>query len=533
MLVADGLSGVECPLVGLHGQTAQRQRLVRELGKRLPGVQVVEIPSDASSRHLLLTARGRFDAIIDRGGANGNPAALRRRKRRFMATFYHLRPGGLYVVPGGAVELGERSGPLGALLRLAREETDEPLRSRQRDVPTNTRVAIRQHVTSTPVDRHLVLRHDLPDVVAKIRDDDFNDYLEEVGQAHRVLDVIPAGEPPAPALGAELPEPRRPPMQRPIDTATISLRLYDESLVAPRQLVFGDGFMYPDTFRHNQWPILRADMLVDVAELFAVPMIDLPAEPQRLEGTYLHLDNEFRGHFGHLLTETLSRVWSWPKALELDPGAKVLVGANAKRPTPQEYEYLFYEACGIPRDRVVVFDRPVVVERLVSGTPMLSHPQYVHPRITEWWDLVGDRLEAMAEQRDRARRIFVGRRMATRSCVNGAEVEALFVERGFEVVYPEDHSLPEQVALFRGADAVGGFAGSAMFQILFAAAPKHVIAVTVESYRARNEYLIAAARGHRLDVIVCRAEPRSIQASFRFDPEREGPALRQVLDSLP
>ncbi|THJ01423.1 glycosyltransferase family 61 protein, partial [Nocardioides sp.] len=423
-------------------------------------------------------------------------------------------------------------GALGGLLRRAAAEPGERFGRANRSVPVHIRLAIRDHVTARADGADLVLTHDLPDVRIKFREDEFNALLDQMETPHRVVTVIPAEDPPPPPPTREGPEPRVPPIDRPISRATISLREYRDVVVAPKQVLVDGRFLLPDTYRHNQWRRLQHTLLADAAPRFAITRRPLPADPDRLDGTYLHLDNEFRGHFGHLLTESLSRVWSWPEALAIDPEAKVLVGVTSKRPRPLEYEYLLYEACGIPRDRVVVLDHPVRVERLISGTPMFSHPQYVHPRIAETWLSVGDALAAQAEPRDWPRRFFAARRTGKRACENGAEVEAQFAQRGFEILYPEDFTLGEQVQLFRNAEVIAGYAGSGLFQIAFVPDPKRVIMIGAETYRPRNEYLMAAVHGHRVDSVICRSEGRGLQSSYRYDDEREGPFLRGILDEI-
>lgn len=490
-----------------------------------PRARVITLPDEDPQRHLAIAVQGPFDVVLDRDQAD-------ERRRRFEATFFSLRPGGSYVVPGGAAELGPERGRLGELLAASAAMPQERLRKRQRSMRANQRLAIKNHVTHRVVGSHLLLSHNVPDVVVKMRESEFNAYLRRVPTQHRVIRTMPAEKPPGRPPGVEGPEPRKPPMNRPIAKARINLRDYRDVVVAPHQVVLDGRIALPDSFRHNQWPVLLNTKLVDLADRFAQPRKKLPADVPRLEGTYLHLDNEFRGHFGHLLTESLSRVWSWPEAVAIDPDVRVLVGTTNRRPRPLEYELQLYEAGGIPRDRIVVIDGPVRVDRLISGTPMFSHPQYVHPQIAASWTQIGDRLEATAPDRDWPRRFFVGRRSDKRACRNGEEVEALFVERGFEVVYPEDYTLGEQVQLFRSAEVIGGYAGSGLFQMAFVPDPTHVIMVGPASYRPRNEYLMAAVHGHRLDAVICRAEGKSVQSSYTFDPDREGPFLQGILDGL-
>jgi hypothetical protein len=94
------------------------------------------------------------------------------------------------------------------------------------------------------------------------------------------------------------------------------------------------------------------------------------------------------------------------------------------------------------------------------------------------------------------------------------------------VIYPEDFPLPEQAAMFRHADVVAGYAGSALFTLAFCETPKLVIMISPEIFKPRNEYMICSVLGHQLNVLWCK--PDAVQAgntqplsghesSFTFD----------------
>lgn len=513
--------GHEAAHVVVLGPTAEG--LVEAIRAASPRARVTEIRAEGGKRHARMAALGPFDVVVDRD-------VLDERRERFEATFFHLRPGGSYVVPGGAGETGSRRGPLGLLLDASAGVPPGPRRERARF--RQSREVVAKHVTQRVVGDDLVLSHDVTDVLIKMREPEFNAYLQQADTPHRVLDRIPPEPPPAAPLGGEGPVPRRLPMHRPISRSAISLRSYHDVVVAPRQVLVSGRVLLPDTYRHNQWPVLVHTQLEELAPRFARRKLPLPEDPPRLSGSYLHLDNEFRGHFGHLLTESLSRAWSWPAALRVDPDVRVLVGTTSKRPRPLAYELELYEACGIPRDRIDVIEGPVRVELLISGTPMFSHPDYVHPQIARTWREVGDRLAATAGEREWPRRFFVSRRSDKRACRNGPEVEAIFKEHGFDVVHPEDYSLGEQVRLFRAAEAIAGYAGSGLFQIAFVPESTRVIIIGADTYTPRNEYLMAAVHGHRIDAVICRSEGGGVQTSYSYDEEREGPYLRRLLGEL-
>ena len=73
------------------------------------------------------------------------------------------------------------------------------------------------------------------------------------------------------------------------------------------------------------------------------------------------------------------------------------------------------------------------------------------------------------------RRIYVKRNSSIRHMVNSAEVEAMLVAMGFEVVEPEKMSFSEQVRTFHEAEAVVGATGAAMANLLFCRAPCRIV----------------------------------------------------------
>ena len=511
--------GAPAPRIAVH--PAAEAGLAEALRERLPKAQVVPVPRDPAAR-LVLRTEGQLDVIVDQADPDG-------RRARFVDSFFLLRPGGGYLVPDGADELGADPGPLGTLLRTAADDPTAEM-SRWRKPRDQAKAVLRDHVVGRADGPDLVLSHDLDGVRLKLREHDLATYVAAT-PTHCILDTIPAAAP-EPPLAQVGPEGGARFDDLPISAVELTLREYRDVVVGPQQLVITDDVVLPDTFRHNQWDRLASRALVSVSRDYARPLHALPADLPLLSGTYVHLDNEVRGHFGHLLTESVGRMWSWERALAIDPDARALVGATPGRPELLPYEVAVYEACGVPRDRLVKLDGPVRVERLISGTPLFSNPHYVHPLIAETWQRAGDHLAAQATRSDWPRRIFVSRRISKRSCVNGPELEQVFIDHGFDIVFPEDLSLGDQVAMFRAAEVVAGYAGSGVFQLEFVPEPKHVILVGSESYRPRNELLISAVRRHRLDRLVCRSDGKLVQSSFRYDEQRDGPFLRGLLAEI-
>jgi capsular polysaccharide biosynthesis protein len=374
----------------------------------------------------------------------------------------------------------------------------------------------------------------------KLREEQTNPYLALAGP--RVGRVIQTLEPVHWDSRARVSEAGEPPKRLPAEYAVpeLNLREYRDVRCFPGQVAVQGSVILADSFRHNQRKTLGNQRLRTVSDPFASPD-ELRADVVPLAGDYFYLDSSYRGHFGHAMTEQLSRLWGWSRAKEQFPDLKALL-LEEKRKDLYTFETELYSAAGVPADDIVLVPGPVHVERLVAATPMFSQPQYVHPDLGDVWATVSDALSARAGAAERPLRFFCSRRHGKRACHNTDEVEQLFVDHGFTIVFPEDHSLADQAAMFRDAEVVAGFAGSAMFNLLFCTTPTKVLMVASENYWAQNEYMISSVAGHDLTVAWCRPDvprvpgagfdPKTFHSPYTFDLDREGRLVLEVLQAL-
>ncbi|MBO0812794.1 MAG: glycosyltransferase family 61 protein [Microlunatus sp.] len=335
----------------------------------------------------------------------------------------------------------------------------------------------------------------------------------------------------------------------------MSVRRYRDALVLPHQVAIHQNLIVPDSFRHNQSGRLRNRGLYDLSRYFAtVGPRRSAAAIEHLPGRYFQLDSEWREHFGHLLTEQLSRLWAWPELKRRLPDLKAVLSLRGRHDAPPPWELSIFAAAGIDPGDIVVIHGPTRVDELIAATPMLSSPHYIDPRIEDLWNSVGEALVRMPAGQEAAgpsgrcvRRapgpIFVTRppKSKTRPCHNQAEVEDYFRGRGYRVVRPELLTVGEQVCLFSEAPLVAGFAGSGMFSLMFRRDPVPIVLIRSSAYTSVNEYLISAIRGHTLTMIDSVPDVDhppgkwswdAFHSGFVFDFDREGRRLSDVLDSL-
>ena len=499
--------------------------------RRRAAVVTCDLTASPASRQAALAAGGRYDVIVLDARGREWPSAL-------AELLFHLRPGGALVFRGRE---GRRTEPLLRRLQVldeVREGRREPAEPGRKG--TDVRALAAAIDSWRVADEHIVVRAGGVTAYAKLREEQVDPLLEP-GSAHgRVLARVPAERFTARCTIEQSASAVRRVEVGEIEAPAMALRAYDDVVCLPRQVVVQGGALLPDSFRRMHRRRLFSTALTDLAPGFAAVRWDPKqvddAEP--LPGAYVHLDSEFPGHYGHLVTEQLSRLWAWPSIRAEVGRPRVLLSTRTERARLHVFERELLAAFGVAEDDVVLIDRPVRVERLLAASPMMAQPRFVHPAVERVWCQLGDTLAAQAPDRERPRRIFCGRTTGKRACRNAAEVEALFVEEGFTVVHPEEHSLAEQAALFRDADVIAGYAGAAMFNLCHTHEPKHVVLLVSESYTAENELLMAAVQGHRLSVLWCPSDvplpetgfsAAAYQSSFVADLAKDGAWLRSQL----
>lgn len=488
-----------------------------------------------SHLHSSMSADGPFDVIVDDTRRSAGRAA------RLRTLFFHVKRGGVYLVRN--VRADRKPGipddnVLRLLSRLIAIKAQGGTRSkgqRQNDARSLASAIGRVSLES----EHLLLTSRVT-ALAKMREDEMNKVIGlRDGKAARILQTRPAIEFESRCVLRENRAVRGVGMYEIYRAPEMSLREYHDVLCSPGQVAIQGNLLLPDTYRHNARRRLINRYTEELSPRFAKPLGDV-SQAESLPGAYFYLDSTFRGHFGHAMTEQLSRLWAWPDGKRAEPGLKALMAVNKGRELAS-WEFALFRAAGIDPSDIVFVREPVRVERLLSATPMLSMPSYVHPDIEETWGRVGHELAALAPDRVYPTKIFCSRRTEKRACHNAVEVESFYASHGFEVIYPEDYPLPEQSQIFRRAEVVSGFAGSGLFSLAFCSSPKRVVMISSDSYTATNEYLIASVLGHEIDFVTSRADfarpekgwdKDAYQSTFTFDFDREGVYLKDILVSI-
>jgi capsular polysaccharide biosynthesis protein len=310
-----------------------------------------------------------------------------------------------------------------------------------------------------------------------------------------------------------------------------------------RTLMWSGSTVLPDSFRWHLAKHLANPYLEDPAGEFV--RLKRRHVPERsLEGDFYQLESAYPSHFGHVLTEVVSRMWGWDEAKRRMPGLKLLF--HPRSDFDPRVERAVFSAFGISDDDVVRVEGPVEVGSVASATPMWhnAEPHYVHPDLAEVWERIGAGLSTHESAIETSPRIFISRSDATanndRICRNVKEVERRFAARGFTILYPERHPLPDQARLFREARVVAGFGGSALFNVMHTRRLEALVVLNHSGYFARNEHLFAAIKGGESHYFWSPPDLRpenpmsmeALRANWEFDVPGLGDDLDRLLSGL-
>jgi len=237
--------------------------------------------------------------------------------------------------------------------------------------------------------------------------------------------------------------------------------------------------------------------------------------PTHLDGIYYDLTCAIAGHFGHVMTESLSKLWGWDDAKKQHPNLKAFYRIPSAEYEPT-FEKILFEAYGIAPEDIHWEHRDVTVERFISASQGWQNGgwHYVHPATAESWRRLRDAL--VEERPDSPKKIFVSRKFTTenRALRNIAEVETTFTDAGFTVVYPETLSTVEQANVFGNARTIAGLAGSGMFNMLFADHIDKLLLLSHDSYTARAEHMYASFLADEIHYFWSRADKQHPHGKF-------------------
>jgi hypothetical protein len=223
-------------------------------------------------------------------------------------------------------------------------------------------------------------------------------------------------------------------------------------------------------------------------------------------------------HFGHFLTEGLSRWWLLAR-LAPSVRAELRFVLYDERPLAR-WQLDCLEALGVGAEQLVYLTEPQRFERLIVPAAAYNLHCAAAPPQAEVWEHIGRAFDRGSGPE----RVYLSRSRYTynRTLVNEAEVERRFRARGFTVLHPQELGIAEQVAAVRHASLIAGSAGSAMYLSAFARPGARRLIISPRNFTFRDDQLISHLREGQLAYILCPRGARHVhprRADYHVDLE--------------
>ncbi|MDR3504999.1 MAG: FkbM family methyltransferase [Acidocella sp.] len=250
----------------------------------------------------------------------------------------------------------------------------------------------------------------------------------------------------------------------------------------------------------------------DPGELFSLKRVSGPAG--RRSGTYIFLDNQHRGHFGHIVADVLSLAWAY-QALVMLGRTDVFVLVY------DENDALLrslLKGAGIPPERLISFKEPMLLEEVVFATKSYQTQGYVSPMALETFHAVRDALAGPGMLAEMPKRLYLSRQSnAARQLQNEDEVAQLFAARGFTLVTPETLPIEAQMRLAANAELIAGPTGSNMFHLAFQRDLKKAFVLGSSEFVHATEQFMSAGSGIEMGYYVGEALGDTPHAPWRVN----------------
>jgi len=173
-------------------------------------------------------------------------------------------------------------------------------------------------------------------------------------------------------------------------------------------------------------------------------------------------------HFGHLVTESIARLWAWAEAA-VGPEVRFLVSAEpGTLDAPGSVAAVLFAGAGLG-ERLLMPTEPTRFTSVILPMQSFSLQGPCYPNHVAVPRRIASAILAKEHSPSREVPVYLSRSGGTfqRPAVNETELEDHLRQAGVRIVHPEQLSFGEQVALWNSHDTVVGMLGSAFHAMVF------------------------------------------------------------------
>jgi hypothetical protein len=311
-------------------------------------------------------------------------------------------------------------------------------------------------------------------------------------------------------------------------------RIKDAMIIGEGIVLVAGKYVVEESFI-NQRHTARRDILFRVGQSDLYVTEQSLKRPRRMPAgpDYVGAMQTWDSNYGHWIVDTLPRVVN---ALALADPRTARIVLNGRRTEPMKA--VFTESLGLLGITRSQFDwkdeSPLAFTDLVYATPMSVPPLIKSDRCLRILEAlargIGDGPELSSGRPDR---IYLSRnRYSRRRLLNEQDLLPLLRAKGYAVVYPEELSLAEQMAMIKKATHVVGNMGAALSNLCFSPEGVSVLALATEQMMHDYFYDLVCHKHGRYMSLQGSSPDKSagIGADFTIDPGQFEHALHDFDD---
>lgn len=193
-------------------------------------------------------------------------------------------------------------------------------------------------------------------------------------------------------------------------------------------------------------------------------------------------------HFGHLLVDSLSRLWFVIKNKTVLNDHKIVFISYGKE---SEYIYEFLDFMNIPLDRVIFLRQITKFKEIIVPEQSGYTLHYAHKEFLLPYDEIASSCKIRCAG-PTYNKVYLSKAKASNPgfrLIGEKYFEKFFQSKGYKILYPDEMSLAEKVYLVSNADEMVSFYGTISHYSLFAKQSCKIVTLT----RTANEYPLAQA----------------------------------------
>lgn len=258
----------------------------------------------------------------------------------------------------------------------------------------------------------------------------------------------------------------------------------------------------------------------------------LPAEVRRddiprFKGRTLYLGT-FYNHYGHFITESLSRFWWHEAGDSFDHLVAYGFIHNHGRVHVQRFHRHMTGILGIPLKRMSLLTAPVRFDEIVVPEQLFVFGSHVNVRMRDIYGRIAEQHRAGIP----SGRIFLTRSIHPRArLANAHGVEDVFASFGFRVIYPEEVKIRRQLDYYVNSEIIAGLSGSGMHNCLFSR--PGTMTIEVGDRRARHQPVKNQIIANELSRVDARFIPFESSHNLEIDLPFVRSSLRDILGERP